>query len=135
MGFIEKTQAVPITKLIYVRDVPLPEPNAVQISVASNFTYNAYKLTAIEGMEGYYVVSFLFAPDILLGFLYDDHDRKYFFEIGYLMQNDYNVNLRISASEPGIPKVILDIAHLKTLIEEINPELFIETWKEYNLSL
>ena len=134
LAFIEKPTTLPITRLIYVRDVPLPEPNAVQISLATYFTHNAYKSTAIEGMDGYYSVSYFSSPDMIIGFIYDGDDRRYFFEIGYLVRSSNYVHLMISPSGPNIPSAILNLDHLKTLIEEFNIEMFIEMWKEYNLN-
>jgi len=134
LGFVQKPTTLPITRLIYVRDAPLPEPNAVQISLATYFTYNTYDLTAIEEMEGYYAVSHTRAPDYILGFIYTDVDRDYFFEIGYLVQSSYYVSLSISPNAVNIPKAILDLDHLKTLIKELNVEMFIEMWKAYNLN-
>ena len=134
LGFIEKLTTLPITRLIYVRDVPLPEQNTIRISLSTSLTYNDYKLTAIEGMDGYYSVSYIFAPNLILGVIYDDYDRKYFFEIGYLNQNVHNVGLMIYATGPNIPTAILNLDHLKSLIEELDVEMFIEMWKEYNLN-
>ena len=136
LGFIEKPAALPITKLLFVRNVSYPKLGAVQISLASHFTYDEYSLTAIEGMEGYYIVTHPSSPDTILGFIYDDDDHSYFFEIGELFFriSSSSVDFVILHYGPSMSKMIQNLDHLKTLIEELNPEVFIETWKKYNLN-
>ena len=136
LGFIKEPDTLPITRLIYVRNVSSPELGAVQISLASHFTYDEYSLTAIEGMDGYYIVTLPRSPDIILGFIYADDDNSYFFEIGEFMLriSSRPVDFLIMHYGPNMSKIIQNLDHLKALINELNPELFIELWKEYNLN-
>ena len=134
LGFIGRFADAAIVSLIYVKDVPFPEPDAVKISWVSSVIYGRYNVTAIDGIDGYFSVSLYNYPDLFLGFIYQYDDKMYFFEIGYLARSGTAVSLLISPDGFDIPKVILDLDHLKILIDELNPELFTVLWKEYNLN-